>query len=162
VLRWLQAQGLFPRRYELGKVGDSWEHHGGKEAQSLSDKEETPGLSSSIEALTSSVALAEPLASARQLSYLLVKDPERLERKERHILAFLLQEPELDLASHMTNQLRDLLKNKQGIQLWLGSAFAPPVASRSWKHLRLACKKSCQLFKPLALFPTTMAWRKDL
>ncbi len=115
VLRWLQAQGLFPRRYELGKVGDTWERSGGNQAPGPSVREEgTPVLDPSAEALTSSVELAEPLASARQLSYLLVKDPERLETREQQALAVLQQEPELELAYRMTRQLRALLQSKQG------------------------------------------------
>jgi transposase len=115
VLRWLQAQGLFPRRYELGKVGDDWKQREGKEPQRASAGE--GGKQSPVPAtedLTSTVELPEPLASARQLSYLLVKDPSHLETKDQQVLAFIQQEKEIELAYRMTQQLLHLLKNKQG------------------------------------------------
>lgn len=58
--------------------------------------------------------LEEPLASARQLSYLFVKNPARLEAKDQQLLAFLQQEKEIELAYRMTQQLFHLMKNKQG------------------------------------------------
>jgi transposase len=43
VLGWLQAQGLFPRRYELRQALDDWDHPMAKEPQStLISKEEKP------------------------------------------------------------------------------------------------------------------------
>lgn len=60
---------------------------------------------------------AEPvveLPSARQLSYLFVKDPAHLESHDQLVLAFIRQEKELELAYQMTRQLFQLMKNKQG------------------------------------------------
>ena len=76
VLRWLQAQGLFPRRYELRQFQDDWKQAEAKEAQALPTDEErgTKLVPLNQEDLISTVELTEPLASARQLSYLCVRD----------------------------------------------------------------------------------------
>ncbi len=123
VLRWLQGQGLFPRRYELGKVGESWKQREGTEPQRHSAPDDALSLSAlPPQELTSSIGLSEPLASARHLSYLLVKEPSQLETKEQHMLAFLLQEQEIDLAYRMAQQLLQLLKRQQGeaAAAWVG------------------------------------------
>ncbi|HEU5377221.1 MAG TPA: transposase [Ktedonobacteraceae bacterium] len=54
------------------------------------------------------------LPSARQLSSLFVKDPERLESSDQQVLAFIRQEKELELGYQMTRQLLQLMKNRQG------------------------------------------------
>jgi transposase len=64
--------------------------------------------------LLSTGALTEPLASARQLSYLFVKDSAHLETKDQQTLAFIQQEKEVELAYRMTQQLIHLMKNQQG------------------------------------------------
>ncbi len=116
VLRWLQAQGLFPRRYELRTFQDDWKQAEAKESHTLSGGEErrSAPVSTQQEGLISSVELEGPLASARQLSYLFVKTPARLEAKDQQLLAFLQQEKEIELAYRMTQQLFHLMKNKQG------------------------------------------------
>lgn len=123
VLRWLQGQGLFLRRYELGKVGESWKQREANASQDASIGEDVPPSPSPLaQTLTSSIALSEPLASARHLSYLLVKEPSQLEAKEQQVLAFLLQEQEIDLAYRMTQQLLHLMKHQQGetAAAWVG------------------------------------------
>lgn len=122
VLRWLQAQGLFPRRYELGKAGEDWDRRVEKEPQRTSGGEDEKHVPvPAAEELISTVKLAEPLASARQLSYLFVKDPSRLEAKGHQVVAFIMQEKEIELAYRMTQQLLHLLKNKQGetVTAWI-------------------------------------------
>ena len=116
VLRWLQAQGLFPRRYELRTFQDDWKQPEAQESHALSGGEERRSalVSTQQEELISSVELEEPLASARQLSYLFVKNPARLEAKDQQLLAFLQQEKEIELAYRLTQQLFHLMKNKQG------------------------------------------------
>lgn len=57
------------------------------------------------EEMLSTVELREPLASARQLSYLFIKDPSHLEAKDQQMLAFLQQEKEIELASRLSQQL---------------------------------------------------------
>ena len=124
VLRWLQAQGLFPRRYELRQFQDDWKHAGTKEVHaSLVEEEKEPArLSVHQEELDSTIELREALASARQLSYLFVKDPTHLETESQQMLAFIRQEKELELAYHMTQQFLQLMKDKQGeaAVTWVG------------------------------------------
>ncbi len=99
VLRWLQAQGLFPRRYELHRFQDDWKQAEAKGRQILpGGEEEKPAfLPTQQEERISTVELAVPLTSARQLSYLFVKDVSRLEIKDQQALAFIRQEKELEL-----------------------------------------------------------------
>lgn len=116
VLRWLQAQGLFPRRYELRQFQDDCKQAEAKERHALPAEEErepkrVPGHP---EALLSTRKLTEPLASARQLSYLFVRDSAHLETKDQQTLAFIQQEKEVELAYRMTQQLIYLMKNQQG------------------------------------------------
>jgi transposase len=122
VLRWLQAQGLFPRRYELRQALDDWDHPMAKEPQStLISKEEKPVPVPATQELICSLELTEPLASARQLSYLFVKDPSRLQAKDQQVLAFIQQDREIELAYRITRQLLHLMKNKQGetVTAWI-------------------------------------------
>jgi transposase len=115
VLRWLQAQGLFPRRYELRQAQDGWSQRVEKESSRTSVGEDgNPSSEPSASELSSTVELTERLSSARQLSYLLVKDPSRLKTKEQQAVAFIQQEREIELAYRMTQQLLHLIKNKQG------------------------------------------------
>ncbi|HEY4384400.1 MAG TPA: ISL3 family transposase, partial [Ktedonobacteraceae bacterium] len=115
VLRWLQAQGLFPRRYELRQFQEDWGRKIVPETShpTTRGEGETPLVSDSPEEKTPTEPVVE-LPSARQLSYLFVKDPTHLERNDQRVLAFILQEKELELAYQMTRQLLQLMKNKQG------------------------------------------------
>jgi transposase len=113
VLRWLQAQGLFPRRDELRQFQEDW----GKPAESETVPIITEGEACPVPASQEGKMPAEPvgeLPSTRQLSYLFVKDPARLESHDQLVLAFIRQEKELELAYQMTRQLLQLMKNKQG------------------------------------------------
>jgi transposase len=97
VLRWLQAQGLFPRRYELRQAQDGWSQRVEKESASTSVGEDgNPSSVPEAWELTSTIELTERLSSARQLSYLLVKDPSRLKTKEQQALACIQQEQEIE------------------------------------------------------------------
>ncbi len=87
------------------------------------EQEKEPNLLSiPQEEFTSTVELTEPLASARQLSYLFVKNPAHLGTKDQQMLAFIKQEKELELAYRMTQQFLHLIKNKQGetATAWIG------------------------------------------
>ncbi|MBO0793146.1 MAG: ISL3 family transposase [Ktedonobacteraceae bacterium] len=90
VLRWLQAQGLFPRRYELRQFQEDW---GRKAVPEISHTTtELEGETHLVPISQQGEAPAEPvgeLPSARQLSYLFVKDPARLESHDRLVLAFI-------------------------------------------------------------------------
>ena len=124
MLRWLQVQGLFPRRYELRQFQDNWKQAAAKEVHaSLSREEKEPKrLGMPQEELYSIVELREPLASARQPSYLFVKNPAHLETRDQQMLAFIQQEKELELAYRMTQQFLHLIKSKQGetVTTWTG------------------------------------------
>ena len=114
VLRWLQAQGLFPRRYELRRFQEDWGQRGVEDTQSTSagsEREPMPAPNAQVELAL--VELTVPLASARHLSYLFVKDPAHLEAKDLQLLAFIRQEKELDLSYRMTQQLIHLMQNQQ-------------------------------------------------
>ncbi len=113
---WLQAQGLFPRRYELRQFQDDWKQAEAKERHALPAEVEREPKRAPVrqEDLLSTGDLIEPLASARQLSYLFVKDSAHLETKDQQTLAFIQQEKEVELAYRMTQQLIHLMKNQQG------------------------------------------------
>jgi len=87
-----------------------------KEAKALPTDEErgTKLVPLHQEDVISTVELTEPLASARQLSYLCVRDSTRLRTKDQQMLAFIQQEREIELAYRMTQQLLLLMKHKQG------------------------------------------------
>ena len=115
VLRWLQAQGLFPRRYELRTFQEDWDQPAKPESENQqTGSEENAGPVLPAQEVRELIDLEEPLASARQLSYLFVKDPSHLETKDQRALAFIQQEKEIDLAYRIAQQLIHLLKNKQG------------------------------------------------
>ncbi len=150
VLRWLQAQGLFPRRYELRTFQEDWDHPGSEVTQSTTGElEEESSVTSSQEESTS-IKLTAPLASARSLSYLLVKDPAHLEAKDQQLLTFLRQEKEIELASRLTQHLLQLLKNRQGDEAaaWMSicsscgiselEAFALGL-QKEWPAFQAAC-----------------------
>src|SRR6202043_919629 len=103
---------------------DDWKQAEAQEVNaSLPGEEKEPKLLTvPQEKLNSTVKLTEPLASARQLSYLFVKDPAHLETKDQQMLAFIQQEKELELAYRMTQQFLHLIKNKQGktATTWIG------------------------------------------
>lgn len=152
VLRWLQAQGLFPRRYELRRFQEDWKQAEAKEDHAFSAGEERGPmlLTEQPEQVASPMELAEPLPSARQLSYLFVKDPSRLEAKDQQVLAFIRQEKEVELAYCMTQQLLRLLKNRQGDEAaaWMSicsscgiselEAFALGL-QKEWPAFQAAC-----------------------
>jgi hypothetical protein len=114
---------LFPRRYELHQFQDDWKQAEAKEAQALPADEERGTKLAPLhqEDWISTVELTEPLASARQLSYLLVKASPRLTTKDQQMLAFIQQEREIELAYRMTQQLLHLMKHKQGetVTAWI-------------------------------------------
>jgi len=106
---------LFPRRDALRQFQDDWKQAEAKEGHALlaeDEKDPKPVPVHQSEVLSTGV-LAEPLASARQLSYLFVKDSAHLETKDQQTLAFIQQEKEVELAYHMTQQLIHLMKNQQ-------------------------------------------------
>ena len=129
VLRWLQAQGLFPRRYELRQFQEDW----GSKAVPQTSHTMTEGKARLVPASQEGKTPAEPvveLPSARQLSSLFVKDPARLESRDHLILAFIRQEKELELAYQMTRQLFQLLKKKQGdeVAAWISICSQSGIA----------------------------------
>jgi transposase len=115
VIGWLQAQGLFPRRYELCQFQEDWGRKAMPETSHTTT--ELDGEAHLVPTSQERKTLAEPaveLPSARQLSYLFVKDPARFESHDQLVLAFLRQEKELELAYQMTRQLFQRMKNRQG------------------------------------------------
>ena len=92
---------------------DDWKQ---AEAQALPTDEERGTKLRPLhqEDVSSTVELTEPLASARQLSYLLVKYSTRLTTTDQQMLAFIQQEREIELASRLTQHLLHPMKNTQG------------------------------------------------
>jgi hypothetical protein len=60
----------------------------------------------------SCVPRAEPLASPRQLSWLLVRDPADLKMSEQQMLAFMQQEPVVKMSYQLTQDFLGLMKKR--------------------------------------------------
>ena len=117
MLRWLQAtSACFPVETSCASFKTTGSLAEAKERHALPAEEEREPKRVPVhqEELLSTGALTEPLASARQLSYLFVKDSAHLETKDQQTLAFIQQEKEVELAYRMTQQLIYLMKNQQG------------------------------------------------
>ena len=99
---------------------DDWKQ---AEAQALPTDEERGTKLRPLhqEDVSSTVELTEPLASARQLSYLLVKYSTRLTTTDQQMLAFIQQEREIELAYRLTQHLLHPMKNTQGetVTAWI-------------------------------------------
>jgi transposase len=165
VLRWLQAQGLFPRRYELRQFQEDWERKAAPETSHTTTAldGETRLVPASQEGKTPTDPVVE-LPSARQLSSLFVKDPAHLACHDQLVLAFIRQEKELELAYQMTRQLLQLVKNKRGDEeaTALGSVSAPNRTSQNWKLLPSVYKKNYPPSLQRVLWLTTTGWLKGL
>ena len=115
---------MFPRRYELRQFQENWKQGEAKEERIflVGEEGESQHLPTHQAKRNSAVELREALASARQLSYLFVKDREHLGTKDQQMLAFIQQEQELELAYRMTQQFLHLMKNRQGevAAAWVG------------------------------------------
>ncbi len=154
VLRWLQAQGLFPRRYELRQAQDGWSQRVEKESARTSVGEDgNPSSVPEASELTSTIELTERLSSARQLSYLLVKDPSRLKTKEHQALAFIQQEQEIELAYRMTQQLLHLMKNKQGDTATAWISICSSCGSAELEAFALGLQKELSAFQAACSLP---------
>lgn len=123
VSRWLQAQGLLPRRYMLRAVGDELEAWGAEEEPQTSGDQAIPSASSPDLATVARLHLDQSLPSARQLAWLFVKDPARLDEQEQQAVAFLTQEPMMQQVYQLSQQFLALLKQQQGEQVegWIGT-----------------------------------------
>lgn len=119
VSRWLQAQGLVPRRYTLGQA-----------FQPLSgtplverDEQGTDEIDGTIAASSPMTILHfdGPLPAPRQLAWLLVRDFSSLEEQERHTLSFLRQEPLIETAYQLAQQFIRLMQERRSDELdaWL-------------------------------------------
>jgi transposase len=155
VLRWLQAQGLFPRRDALRTFQDDWKQAEAKESHTLSGGEESRSapVSTQQEGLISSVELEGPLASARQLSYLFVKNPARLEAKDQQLLAFIQQEKEIELAYRLTQQRFHLMKNKQGVTATAWVSICSSCGIAELEAFALGLQKELPAFQAACSLP---------
>lgn len=120
VSRWLQAQGLVPRRYTLGQAPQplpqvssdrQWDEEAYAEMQGTTE------ASSPMEVLH----FEGPLPSPRQLAWLLVRDRANLEEQELYTLSFLRQEPLIETAYQLAQQFIRLLQERRSDELdaWL-------------------------------------------
>jgi transposase len=75
------------------------------------------------------ILLEDPLDSPGNLSWLLIQDQERLDQQERHMLAFILQEPEVSRAYTLAQQFVGMVRKRQGEQLdsWLFSCLESEI-----------------------------------
>lgn len=154
VLRWLQAQGLFPRRYELRQALDNWDHPVEKKPQSNSASEEVqPAPVPASQELICTVELTGQLASARQLSYLFLKVPSRLQAKDQQVLAFLKQDKEIELAYRMTQQLIHLLKSRQGDTAMAWISICSSCAIAELEAFALGLQKEFPAFQAACSLP---------
>ena len=146
---------MFPRRYELRQFQEDWDHRAESEVQqgSLGNGEEKPEPVPHSEALTSPLERAEPLASARQLSYLFVKDPKRLESQDQQVLAFLQQEKELELAYQMTRPLFQLMKNKQSDETAAWTSICSSCGISELETFALGLQKELPAFQAACSLP---------
>ncbi|WP_236023100.1 ISL3 family transposase [Dictyobacter formicarum] len=110
VLRWLQSQGLLPRR------------QGEQQPETLNGTMEHQGTTIPDENQTPHILLSEPLRSARSLSWLLMNDPAELDAADHQMLTCIRQEPAVETMYRLTQHVRQLLKERQADQLeaWLG------------------------------------------
>ena len=76
------------------------------------------------------VQLDEPLASSPQLAWLLVRDPARLNEQERRLLAFLPQEPMIELAYQFAQHLIRMMKAREAdeVEAWIAVCASCGVA----------------------------------
>jgi transposase len=132
VSRWFQAQGLLPRRDRFrpfpDTLGDSQPQPTTPDDQLPDEEDSEP--SSQGTADPDQVQLDEPLASSHQLAWLLVRDPARLNEQERHILAFLRQEPLIDLAYQLAQHFIRMMSQRdaQEVEAWIAVCASCGVA----------------------------------
>ncbi len=140
---------------ELRTFQDDWKQPEAKESHALSGGEERRSalVSTQQEGLISSVELEEPLASARQLSYLFVKNPAHLEAKDQQLLAFIQQEKEIELAYRMTQQLFHLMKNKQEITATAWVSICSSCGISELEAFALGLQKELPAFQAACSLP---------
>lgn len=105
------------------------------------------------EEMLSTVELREPLASARQLSYLFIKDPSHLEAKDQQMLAFLQQEKEIELASRLSQQLLHLLKNRQRDEVAAWMSVCSSCGISELEAFALGLQKELSAFQAACSLP---------
>ena len=75
------------------------------------------------------VVLEEPLESPRHLSWLLLRDRTSLNRQEQQMLAFIRQEPTIEVAYDLAQRFSTMVRNRQQDQLdsWLEAALGSGI-----------------------------------
>jgi transposase len=105
----------------LRAVGDELEAWGEEEEPQTSGDQAI--CSTSTPVVATAAHLDQSLPSARQLAWLFVKDPSRLDEQEQQVVAFLQQEPMMQKVYQLSQQFLSLLKKQQGAQVegWIGT-----------------------------------------
>ena len=130
VSRWLQAQGLLSRQYTLRAVDDELEAWGEAEEPHIVDNQALPSASRPLVAPVARLQLDRPFPSARQLAWLFVKDPSRLNEQEQQVVAFLQQEPRMHQVYHLSQEFLSLLNKQHGEQVesWIATCSCCGIA----------------------------------
>ncbi len=120
VSRWLQAQGLVPRRYTLGQASEPLPGASPQQRWNEEVTAETDGIPVAISPVTV-LPFDGPLPSPRQLAWLLVRDRASLEEQELHTLSFLRQEPLIEAAYQLAQQFIRLMQERRSdeVEAWL-------------------------------------------
>ena len=90
------------------------------------------------------VVLEEPLESPRHLSWLLLRDRASLTPHEPQMLAFIRQEPTIEVAYDLAQGLGAMVRNRQPDQLdpWLAAALGSGIPDRRTFAEGLQCESS--------------------
>jgi len=123
VSRWLQAQGLLPRRSALRAIDDEFEAWRENKVQPQAEQEALDTPAGSEVTPTDRLHLDRPLPSATQLAFLFVKEPERLDEQEQQVVVFLQQDALIQKVYDLSQQFLSLLKKQQGerVEGWIGA-----------------------------------------
>ena len=85
--------------------------------------------SPAVPAAAGTVVLEEPLESPRHLSWLLLRDRTSLNQREQQMLAFICQEPTIEVAYDLAQRFGTMVRNRQQDQLdsWLEAAVSSGI-----------------------------------
>jgi hypothetical protein len=99
-----------------------------KQTDSLQSEEVSAALPLQADA-DGTVVLEEPLESPRHLSWLLPRDRASLTSQEQQMLAFIRQEPTIEVAYDLTQRFGSMVRKRQPDQLdpWLEAALGSSI-----------------------------------
>ena len=121
-------------------------------ADSLSVQEVSDPLSVQADA-GGTVVLEEPLESPRHLSWLLLRDRTSLNHQEQQMLAFIRQEPTIEVAYDLAQRFGAMVSNRQHDQLdsWLEAALGSGIAD--WRTFAEGLQREYSALKAALTYP---------